>query len=300
MAYADVLTSILASNSNVAVVTAEARLALKDIPELYADRFCDVGIAEQNLIGLASGLAAMGKIVFAHAPLCGFASMRAFEHIRTTAAMQGYNVKIPGFMPGFSVAFQGPTHVTLEDLSIMRSIAGMTVMSTASMEELKLVMDHAIQTPGCVYFQAAEALPDKIEYENVPGPIDKPRIVRTGKVGLVIAIGGMVRRSIEAIEMAGLDLTLVNLSILKPAPVDELVRILNQFDRVATVEEHFITGGLGSTTAEIIADAGLSKHLRRIGVADAFPDRYSTQEANLEYIGLDARGIAAQLKGFFA
>ena len=137
MAYGDILKSILASNKQVAVVTAEARLALKDIPELYADRFCDVGIAEQNLMGMASGLAAMGKIVFAHAPLCGFAAMRAFEQIRTTAAMNGFNVKIPGFLPAFSAAFQGPTHVTLEDLSIMRSIAGITVMSTASMEELK-------------------------------------------------------------------------------------------------------------------------------------------------------------------
>ncbi len=300
MAYADLLTSIVESNPKVVAVTAEARAALGDIPEKYPDRFRDVGIAEQNLIGVACGLAAMGKIVFAHAPLSGFAAMRSFEHIRTSAAMQKRNVKIPGFLPGFSCAFQGPTHVTLEDLSIMRSIAGMTVMSTASIEELAEVMDYALKTEGTVYFRAEVDIPDKIEYAQTPGPIDQPRVVRQGKAGLVIATGGMVARAAAAIEANNLDLTLVNLSVLKPAPIEALRELLAQHKSVATVEEHFITGGLGSVIAEIIADAGMGITLRRIGVENAFPDRYTEHETNLAYIGLDAAGIGKKLTEFFS
>ncbi len=302
MLYGDILKSIMERNPNVVALTAEARKALGTIPEEYPNRFCDFGIAEQNLVGAAAGMAAMGKIPVIHVPLAAFVTMRPFEFIRTSVAMQGRSVKIPGLLPGFAAGFQGPTHVALEDISLMRGIPGVTVMSASSMEELEAVMEHAAAIPGCVYFQVPPELPERLEYCVKPSDIAQPRWLRKGKDGLVITMGFMTRIAIEAVEMLagkGLDLALVNLCMLDPIPQEKLLHIMKGFAKIATVEEHFVTGGLGSIIAEIMADNGLGKQLKRIGVEDCFPDRYVTHLENLAYIGLDSNGVATKLKNFF-
>lgn len=302
MAYADILASIMKARPEVVALTAEARKALGAIPRDFPDRFHDFGIAEQNMVGAAAGMAAAGKVPAIHSPLASFVTMRSFEQIRTTVALQGRNVKIPGFLPGFSVGFQGPAHVSLEDLALMRAIPGVTVMAAASEEELQEVMEYAFETDGCVYFRVPDGMPERLVYQGTPAPVHQPRVVRTGKQGLVIAMGGMVARALEATEQLagqGLSLSLVNLSMLRPAPGEALVELMKPYTRVATVEEHFVTGGLGSAIAEVIAEAGLGTMLLRIGVHDAFPDRYARHEDNLRYIGLDSEGVAARLKEFF-
>ena len=302
MTYADILKSVMKKRPEVVVLTAEARKALGTIPQDFPDRFYDLGIAEQNMVGAAAGLSAAGKVPIIHSPLATFITMRSFEQIRTTVALNGHNVKIPGLLPGFSAGFQGPTHVALEDLGLMRAIPGVTVMAAASQEELKEVMEVAFDVAGCVYFRVPEGIPEQLPYEETPPPIDQPRQVRKGKDGLVIATGGMVVRAFEAISRLsaqGLDLGLINLSMLKPAPMDALIALMRTYKKIATVEEHFVTGGLGSLVAEGIADAGLAAKLLRVGVHDVFPDRYTTHEENLRYIGLDAEGVAAKLKVFF-
>ena len=119
----------------------------------------------------------------------------------------------------------------------MRSLAGMTVMAAASEQELREVMECAVRTAGTVYFRAAADLPETIEYEQAPVPIDQPRVVREGKDGLAIAVGGMVGRTLQAIRDAALNVTLVNLSILKPVPATALCELLARHDKVATVEQ---------------------------------------------------------------
>lgn len=302
MTYADILGAIMRDRPEVVVLTAEARKALGTIPEEFPDRFYDLGIAEQNLVGAAAGMSALGKVPVIHSPLATFITMRSFEQIRTTVAMQGRNVKIPGLLPGFSAGYQGPTHVSLEDIALMRAIPGVTVMAAASHQELEEVVERVFAIDGCVYYRIPEDMPDRVEYCRSPDGIDLPRLVRNGRDGLVVATGGMVARALAAIEQMlddGMDLGLVNLSTLKPAPTDALTEVLRAHDRVATVEEHFITGGLGSLVAEMIAEAGLGVRLLRIGVHDAFPDRYTTHEENLAYVGLDSAGIAAKLAAFF-
>ena len=302
MQYGEILHSIMAAQPEVVALTAEARAALGAVPKDFPGRFYDLGIAEQNLIGAAAGMAAMGKIVFVHSPLATFITMRSFEQIRTTVAMQGHNVKIPGLLPGLAAGFQGPTHVALEDIGLMRGIPGVTVMAAASQEELKEIMDRAVATDGCVYFQVPPDLPERLDYCGAPTTFDQPRWLRKGKDGLVISMGFMTPIALKAVDSLaekGVRLALINLCMLDPAPRKALLSIMGGFEKIATVEEHFITGGLGSIVAEIIADAGLGKRLKRIGVVDGFPDRYTTHEANLQYIGLDAQGIAAKLKRFF-
>ena len=301
MTYADILTSIMRARPEVVVLTAEARNALGTIPEEFPDRFYDFGIAEQNMVGAAAGMSAAGKVPIIHSPLATFVTMRSFEQIRTTVAMNGQNVKIPGLLPGFSVGFQGPTHVSLEDLALMRAIPGVTVMAAASQEELGEVMERAFDIEGCVYFRVPNAMPERLDYADTPPPIAQPRVVRRGRDGLVVATGGMVARALEAVEQLateGLELSLANLSQLKPAPMDALAELIRGHEKVATVEEHFITGGLGSAIAEVIAEAGLGATLCRIGVNDVFPDRYALHEENLRYVGLDVEGVAARLKEF--
>lgn len=302
MTYGQILTSIMTKRPEVVVLTAEARAVLADIPDVFPNRFYDVGIAEQNLVGAAAGMSAAGMTPIIHSPLATFVTMRSFEQIRTSVALNGHDVKIPGLLPGFATGYQGPTHVSLEDISLMRGIPGVTVMSTASQEELREVMEHAFAIRGCVYFRVPANMPQNIPYEQPPAPLDQPRLVHDGEHGLVIAEGGMVGKSLKAIEQlrsAGLNLGLVNLTMLDPVPVAALAELIKPHAKIATVEEHFVTGGLGSIVAEVIADAGLGSKLLRIGVNDVFTDRYTEHESNLRYIGLDSAGIAAKLKGFF-
>jgi transketolase len=302
MTYGEILTSIMTRRPEVVVLTAEARAVLGDIPDLFPDRFYDVGIAEQNLVGAAAGMSAAGMTPVVHSPLATFVTMRSFEQIRTTVALNGHDVKIPGLLPGFATGYQGPTHVSLEDIALMRGIPGVTVMSTASQEELREVMERAFATRGCVYFRVPANMPERISYEKTPPPVDQPRLVHGGKHGLVIAEGGMVGKSLEAIEQLrkqGLDLGLVNLTMLDPVPAAALAEVIKPHAKIATVEEHFVTGGLGSIVAEVIAEAGLGSRLLRIGVNDVFTDRYTEHEPNLRYLGLDSAGIAARLQESF-
>ena len=199
MTYSKILTSIMRRRPEVVVLTAEARMVLADIPAVFPDRFYDVGIAEQNLVGAAAGMSAAGLVPVIHSPLATFVTMRSFEQIRTTVALNGHDVKIPGLLPGFAAGYQGPTHVSLEDIALMRAIPGVTVMSTASQDELQEVMEHAFAIRGCVYFRVPANMPERIPYEQAPPPIDQPRLVRGGKHGLVIAEGGMVAKALDAI-----------------------------------------------------------------------------------------------------
>jgi transketolase len=302
MKYGDILRAIMEEHPEVVALTAEARAALGTIPVDFPDRFFDFGIAEQNLVGAAAGMAAMGKVPFIHVPLATFVTMRSFEQIRTSVAMQGFNVKIPGLLPGFSAGFQGPTHVSLEDIHLMRGIAGMTVMSCSSQEEMKAVVECAYSTNGAVYFQMPAEMPEQFTYCRKPASVSSPGVLREGKDGLVLTYGGMTTIVLEAAGMLagqGTDLAVVNLCALDPAPVDELAALMVSTPKVATVEEHFITGGLGSIIAEIIADQGLGKQLLRAGVEDKFPDRYTPRMENLAYIGLDAAGVAEKLRDYF-
>jgi len=302
MTYVNILKSIMESRPEVIVLTAEARKALGTIPEDFSDRFYDFGIAEQNMVCAAAGMSALGKVPIVHSPLAAFTTMRPFEQIRTTVAMNGHNIKIAGLLPGFSAGFQGPTHVALEDIALMREIPGMTVMVPGSQEELKEVMEFAFNIKGCVYFRVPEDIPQQLPYEDVPRSISQPRWVKKGEDGLVIAMGSMVNivlNAINSLSAHGLDLGLINLRTLKPTPVEVLVDFMCEHKRIVTVEEHFITGGLGSIIAEVIADNGLAVKLLRVGVNDAFPDRYTTHRENLRYIGLDSEGVTEKLKRFF-
>ena len=176
------------------------------------------------------------------------------------------------------------------------------MLAAASQGELKEVFDYAIETPGCVYFRVPMVMPERIEYDSAPAAIDQPRVVREGSNGLVIATGSMVARAHDAVKKLaaeGTDLGLVNLTLLDPVPADALAEIMKNHKKIATVEEHFVTGGLGSIVADVIAADGLGCRLHKIGVDDAYPDRYTTCEENLAYIGLDRAGIAAKLKEFF-
>jgi len=302
MSYADILKSIMKRKPEVVVLTSEARKALGAIPDEFPERFYDFGIAEQNMVGSAAGMSALGKIPVIHAPLAAFITMRPFEHIRTSVAMQGRNVKIPGLLPGFSAAFQGPTHVSLEDIALMRGIPGVTVMEASCEADLKEVVERAFEIKGCVYFRIPAEMPAGFDYcGKVPG-IDRPRLLRKGKKGLVITSGGMtpiVLSAVAALAESGTDLTLANLCVLDPAPAKDLASLMSNFDKIATVEEHFITGGTGSIIAEIIADYGLGVKLFRVGVNDVFPDRYAKRMETLAYIGLDSKGIIEKLGRIF-
>lgn len=302
MKYCDILNTLMQEHPEVVALTAEARAAVGTIPTDFPDRFFDFGIAEQNLVSAAAGMAAMGKVPFIHVPLAAFITMRPFEQIRTTVAMQGFNVKIAGLLPGFSAGFQGPTHLSFEDIHLMRGIPGMTVLSCSSEEEMKAVVRHAYATKGAVYVQMPSEMPEKLSYSYKPASVTSPRMLRDGRRGLVVTYGGMTAIVVEAAKMLagqGIDLAVVSLCALDPAPADELAALLKSAPKAATVEEHFITGGLGSIIAEIIADRGLNKQLLRIGVEDKFPDRYTNRADNLAYIGLDAAGVAEKLGKYF-
>jgi transketolase len=303
MLYADILRSLMQQQPAIVVLTAEARNALGSIPKEFPDRFYDFGIAEQNMLGAAAGMSAMGKIPVVHSPLATFVTMRSFEQIRSVVALQEHNVKIPGLLPGFSAAFQGPTHISLEDISLMRSIPGVTVMEAACQDDLAAIMQYAFSLHGCVYFRIPADMPERMAYLPGSDGVKSPRLLRRGKDGLVVASGAMVPVALEAAGMlaaGGLELAICGLCLLDPAPADELIGLIKEHRRVATIEEHFVTGGLGSIVAEVIADAGIGSKLLRMGIADKFPERCGGRAETLASFGLDAAGVAASLRNFFS
>lgn len=297
-AYGEALKELGEKNENIVVLDADLSGSTKTaiFKKEYPERFFNVGIAEQNLMGTASGLAAAGKIPFA-STFAMFASGRAFEIIRNSICYPELNVKIAATHAGITVGEDGATHQALEDISIMRSLPNMVVLSPADGVETKQCVYKAAEYDGPVYIRLGRAKVPVIFDGNYKFEIGKGVELKEGKDITIIATGIMVANALEAAQKLSkedISARVINISTIKPIDKDIIIEAAKETKGIVTVEEHSIIGGLGSAVAEVVSEKSPS-YVERIGTEDVFGESGVGNEL-LEKYGLNVSNIIEKCK----
>src|SRR4051812_4459756 len=240
----------------------------KEMPE----RFIMEGIAEQHLIGMASGLALEGKIVYVNT-ISTFITRRCFEQVAVDACLHNLNVRLIGNGGGLVYAPLGPTHLAIEDISIMRALPNMTVIAPADADEMRRLMPLTVDYPGPIYIRLAKGYDPIVSNDQVPFRIGKALPMRAGKDALLVTTGITLKLALEAAkELAahGIECAVLHMPTVKPLDTAELLARAAECPVIVAIEENTIIGGLGGAVAEAIAEADFNtvKRFRRIGIPD--------------------------------
>ncbi len=269
--------------------------------EAYPDRFYYMGIAEQNMIGVAAGLATTG-LVPAALTFAIFASLRAAEQVRTSVCYPNLNVKIIGGLAGLSNGKDGATHQGLEDIAVFRSFPNMVILTPADAVMARQLVRAALAHQGPVYL--------RVEYEPVPVvyarsaefSIGSAYTLRTGKDATLVSCGIALHRALDAASRLagqGIDVEVIDVPTIKPLPKKQLLSSAQRTGRVVTVEDHNVIGGLGSAVGDALLEAGLSVPLSVIGVHDVFTESGKNDELRDKY-GTGRDAIVAAVAGLVA
>ncbi|MDY3031757.1 MAG: transketolase family protein [Clostridia bacterium] len=285
------------SNPNIVVLDADLSKSTKTemFKKAYPERFINVGIAEGNMMCVAAGLAASGKIAFASS-FAMFAAGRAFEQVRNSIGYTKLNVKIGATHAGISVGEDGASHQCLEDIALMRSIPGMVVLNPADDREAMAAVKAAIDHEGPVYMRFGRLAVEDVNGDDYKFELGKGVQLREGDDAAIIATGLMVGEAIKAHDMLkneGINARVINIHTIKPIDEEIITKAAKETGAIVTAEEHYIMGGLGSAVAEVVC-ANAPAPVKIIGT-----DRYgkSGKPAELfEEYGLTAQNIADKVK----
>lgn len=266
------------------------------VKKALPDRFVECGIAEGNMMGVAAGLAAAGKTVFASS-FAMFAAGRAYEQVRNSIGYPHLNVKIGATHAGISVGEDGATHQCNEDIALMRTIPGMVVLNPADPIEARLCVKAAIDHNGPVYLRFGRMAVDSIFGDDYKFEIGKGAVLRDGKDVAIVATGLMVARALKAADLLkeeGIDAAVINMASIKPLDNDLVIKYAEKCGAMVTTEEHSIIGGLGSAVCDLVAERAICPVVRH-GVEDTFGQSGPALDL-LDLYGLNAEGIAAKAK----
>lgn len=297
-AYGEALKKLAAENPNVVVLDADLSGSTKtaEFKKVSPERFFNVGIAEQDLIGTAAGMAIAGKIPFASS-FAMFAAGRAFEIIRNTVAYPKLNVKIAATHAGLTVGEDGASHQAIEDISLMRSIPNMTVINPADSIEAEQAVLKAAEYVGPVYIRLGRMAVENLYDESYKFELGKGVEIKKGKDVTIIATGLMVQESLKAakkLSEEGIDAGVINIHTIKPIDKDIIIKAAKETKAIVTAEEHSVIGGLGSAVLEVLSDI-YPVPVKRIGVQDTFGESGKPAEL-LEKYHLTEKDIAGACK----
>ena len=286
-------------NENVVVLTADLAGATKTslFEKEFPDRFINVGIAEQNMIGISAGLATTGKIPFA-STFAMFAAGRAYDQIRNSVAYPKLNVKICGTHAGVTVGEDGATHQMLEDLSLMRSIPNMTVLCTSDDVQTKWAIKEMAKIDGPVYIRLARVATPVIYDENQKFEIGKMIQIGDGTDATVFATGVEVAEALKAkeeLEKENINIRVVDVHTIKPIDREMIIKCARETKKLITIEDHSIIGGLGTAVCEVLSEECPTKVVR-MGMQDRF-GKSGKAEQLLKYFKLDSQAIIEEIKG---
>ena len=285
-------------NENVVVLTADLAGATKTslFEKEFPDRFINVGIAEQNMIGISAGLATTGKIPFA-STFAMFAAGRAYDQIRNSVAYPKLNVKICGTHAGVTVGEDGATHQMLEDLSLMRSIPNMTVLCTSDDVQTKWAIKEMAKIDGPVYIRLARVATPVIYDENQKFEIGKMVQIGDGTDATVFATGVEVAEALKAkeeLEKENINIRVVDVHTIKPIDREMIIKCARETKKLITIEDHSIIGGLGTAVCEVLSEECPTKVVR-MGMQDRF-GKSGKAEQLLKYFKLDSEAIIEKVK----
>ena len=301
--YGNALAEFGADYDNLVVLDADLAGATMTgvFKKAFPERHIDCGIAECNMAGIAAGLAATGKIPFMSS-FAMFAAGRAFEQVRNSIGYPGLNVKIGATHAGISVGEDGASHQCCEDVALMRTIPGMTVIVPSDDIEAKAAVKAALEFDGPCYLRFGRlAVPVINENDDYKFEIGKGIVLREGKDVTLIASGLEVAETLAAAEKLaadGIDAKVVNIHTIKPLDEELVLASAKETGKVVTIEEHSVIGGLGSAVCDVLSEK-LPTPVLKIGVNDTFGESGPAVELIKKY-GLDADSIYAKIKAWLA
>ena len=299
LAYGQALLALAAQDPDVVVLSADTQdlLGIREYIELYTERFVEVGIAEQNKIGISAGLATVGlkPYVCAYAP---FISARGLEQIRNDLAYAHQNVVVGAAASGISLGVSGGTHHAVEDLATMRSFQNMKVIVPADVSEAYKATLWTLGQDGPIYIRLGGRTPEPdITDPDAPFTFGKATEMRPGNDVAIIACGATVEMAVkasDALKAGGVSARVLNMSTIKPLDTDAILKAAEETRGIVTAEEHHVTGGLGGAVAEFLVQTRPTK-MRLVGLGDEFAVVGPTVPLRARY-GMSAENIAAKAK----
>ena len=271
--YCDTMIALAKEDPRIVDVEADLTGAhgMKPFKAAYPERSFNVGIAEANMVGVAAGLSACGKIPFVHS-FATFASRRCFDQIAVSVCYAGLNVKIVGSDPGVGAELNGGTHMALEDMGIMRTLPGMTIFEPTDSVQLRKALPAVVEHEGPVYIRLFRRKAENVFDEGYAFRLGKADPLQEGTDVTLIASGVCVTNALRAAELLaqeGLSARVLNMHTIKPIDADAVLKAASETGALVTAENHNIIGGLGSAVAEVLAE-GQPTPLERVGVKDHF------------------------------
>ena len=293
-AFVQSLLELAAHDDSIVLLTGDlGYTVVEPFAERHPDRFFNVGVAEQNMIGVATGLAATGFTPFAYS-IATFASMRGYEFIRNGPVLHELPVRIVGVGDGFDYGPNGPTHYPLEDIGLMRLQPGLGVVAPADPLQTRAAMSALAEHPAPVYIKLGKCA------TAVPGLDGRFRLGRAELIGdgddvAILACGGMVGAAVDAAGLLGargLEATVAVIASVSPAPLEDLAELLGRARLAIALEAHYVTGGLGSLACEVVAERGLDCRVIRHGVRTVPRGESGSTQHLAQRHGLTARAVA--------
>lgn len=275
--YENSIYELMKRNEKIVALVADSGLGkYEDIEKEFPDRLFNFGIAESNMIAAGAAMAKEGFIPVIYA-LNNFMVYRAYEFIRNDVCLQNRNVKFVGLGAGVVANTLGPTHHTTEDISCLRVLPNMTLVSPASPKEVPVVLEKSVDFTGPVYIRLGKAFEREIYENDSPFEIGKSTVLTEGNDLTVIATGSITADALEAVNKLkekGVNAELINASTIKPFDEETLLKSAKKTKKVVSVEEHQVTGGLGAAVAETLCKAGIGAKLDIIGFENTFCSDY--------------------------
>lgn len=291
--YGEALAELGSENENVVVLDADLSGATKTsvFAKKFPDRFFDVGIAEQDLMGTATGMATFGKIPYV-STFAVFAAGRAYDQVRNTIAHTNSNVKICATHAGITVGEDGATHQMLEDIGMMKAIPNMTVICPSDDTQTKWIIKEISKIDGPVYVRLSRLATPVIYEEDNQFEIGKGVQIGNGTDATIIATGVTVAEAIKAQEILkgkGIDVRVVDMHTIKPIDKELIIKCAKETKRIVTIEDHSTIGGLGSSVCDVLAENYPTK-VEEMGINDKFGESGKAEEL-MRFYGIDAQAI---------
>lgn len=298
VAFGEALRDLARAGYDVVAVTADTSksMCVDLLAQEFPERWVDTGVAEQNMMMIAAGLAAAGKIVFASS-YSVFTSMRCCEQLRTFVAYPFLNVKVAAGLGGLTAGIEGVTHVAMEDLGIVRCIPNMTILNPADATTTRMSVKAAADWPGPVYIRLGRDASPVLFDHNYQFQIGKAVHHREGDDVALVASGLILGEALEASDLLtreGIGVYLLEMHTLKPLDKEKLLEIAQRTKAVVTVEEHSIVGGLGSAVAEVLSE-NYPVIMERVGIKDIFAESGTPEELRQKF-GLTSQNIVETVK----
>jgi transketolase len=270
--------------------------AMADFKAEFPDRFFMEGVAEQNLVGLAAGMAMEGRVVYLNT-IATFLTRRCFEQVAVDLCMHNANVRLVANGGGVVYAPLGPTHLATEDMAILRALPNMTILAPADADEMARAVRATLDHKGPVYVRVAKGYDPIVTTETGEFQIGRAVPMRDGHDALIVTTGVGLQVCLAAADQltaAGIDATVLHMPTVKPLDTEALAAVAARVPAIVTVEEHGVIGGLGSAVAEFLAEADLldGRKFRRVGFPDVFPAGYGDQAGMMRRYGITADAVA--------